>query len=37
MSVAAANFVGRTTDDVQTVRQPVRQTHVEIGPLFDPR
>jgi hypothetical protein len=34
MSVAAADFVGRTTDEVQTVRQPVRQGHVEIGPLL---
>jgi hypothetical protein len=34
MSVAAADFVGRTTDEVQTVRQPVREGHVEIGPLL---
>ena len=34
MSVAAVDFVGRTTDEVQTIRQPVRETHVEIGPLL---
>ena len=34
MSVAAADFVGRSTDNVQTIRQPVRVGHVEIGPLL---
>jgi hypothetical protein len=34
MSVAAADFVGRTTDEVQTIRQPMREGHVEIGPLL---
>ena len=34
MSVAAADFAGRTTDEVQTVRTPVREGHVEIGPLL---
>ena len=34
MSVAAADFAGRTTDAVQTVRPPVHEGHVEIGPLL---
>jgi hypothetical protein len=34
MSVASVDFVGRTTDEVQTVRQPVREGRVEIGPLL---
>jgi hypothetical protein len=33
MSVAAVDFVGRSTNDVETVRQPVREGKVEIGPL----
>jgi hypothetical protein len=33
MCVAAVNYVGRSTDEVETVRQPVREGKVEIGPL----
>jgi len=34
MSMVAAGFAGRSTDDVQTVRQPVRVGKIEIGPLL---
>jgi hypothetical protein len=33
MCVAAVNYVGRSTGAVETVRQPVREGKVEIGPL----
>ena len=33
MCVAAVNYVGRSTDEVKTVRQPLREGKVEIGPL----
>jgi hypothetical protein len=33
MSVAAVSYVGRSTEEVETVRQPLREGKVEIGPL----
>jgi hypothetical protein len=33
MSAAAGSYVGRSTDEVETVRQPLREGKVEIGPL----
>lgn len=33
MCVAAVNYVGRSTDGVNTVRQPLREGRVTIGPL----
>jgi hypothetical protein len=33
MSAVAADYVGRTTDRVETVRPPPREGKVEIGPL----
>ncbi len=33
MSITAVNFVGRTTDQVETVTPPPREGKVEIGPL----
>jgi hypothetical protein len=35
MSVAAVEYVGRSTDNVETVRPPAREGKVEIGPMVN--